>query len=160
MDILWTPFSMPFRHLGDTFLRTPSRHQTDTLNIPSRHISAYLRMFLDTLPMVVIQFRPRGGGVGGWVGGWSPVGKYSHFVVQLARLQDFKQGWNSQVGPSVAIKDKCFQTKNKSVNVFFDTLPGSERVQWTELRLLLKVTSNAQTSLLKIYFIPLLTNHF
>ena len=31
---------------------------------------------------------------------------YSHFVVQLASLQDFQHSWNSQVGPSVAIISK------------------------------------------------------
>ena len=38
--------------------------------------------------------------LGGWVGGWLESGKKScHFVVPFAILQDFKQGWNSQVGP-------------------------------------------------------------
>ena len=46
---------MPFRHLGDSSLRTPSRH-----------ISAHLRMFLDTPPIIVIQFRSS---CVGWVGG-------------------------------------------------------------------------------------------
>ena len=37
------------------------------------------------------------------VGGW-PVPRtfYSHVVVQLASVQDFKPSWNSQIGPSVA----------------------------------------------------------
>ena len=38
--------------------------------------------------------------MGGWV---VPVAKSCHFVVLLAKLQDFKQSRNSQVGPSVAI---------------------------------------------------------
>ena len=41
---------------------------------------------------------------GGWSGGRVVPGTfYSHFVVQLASLQDFQHSWNSQVGPSVAI---------------------------------------------------------
>ena len=32
---------------------------------------------------------------------------YSRVVVQLASLQDFKQSWNSQVGPSVAIEERA-----------------------------------------------------
>ena len=52
-----------------------------------------------------------GGWPGGWVAGWVaglvagwlvPCTFYSHIVVQLASLQDFKPSGNSQVGPSVA----------------------------------------------------------
>ena len=41
--------------------------------------------------------------VGGRCKGLSYLGTfYSHVVVKIASLQDFKQSWNSQVGPSVA----------------------------------------------------------
>ena len=50
--------------------------------------------------------------MGGWVGGRPvPIAESCHFVVELARLQDFKQGLNSQVGPSVAICQKNLNTE-------------------------------------------------
>ena len=68
-----------------------------------------------------------------WVGwlsslyvGWLvPHTFYSHFVVQLARLQDFKLSWNSQVGPSVA--------KNSSVRMWLSKLPIRNKISWAEL---------------------------
>ena len=80
-----TPFFVPSRHP----LYTPIRHPPHPPNS-------------SLLYCIKVGFSTRAGV--GWVGGWLvPIAESCHFVVQLARLQDFKQGWNSQVWPSVAI---------------------------------------------------------
>ena len=89
-------------------LQTPSLYLADSNQTPSRHLLDILPTPLRYPPnssllyCIKVWFSTRAGG--GRVGGWLvPSAESCHFVVQLARLQDFKQGWNSQVWPSVTI---------------------------------------------------------
>ena len=65
--------------------------------------------------------------VGGWV---VPVAESCHFVVQLARLQDFKQCLNSQVGPKCGknAKNAPSDTYRVSFRKYF--LPSGCGVGW------------------------------
>ena len=113
LDLTWYTFQTPSRLLPDTLqatsrhpldtFQTPSRHRPDTLQIPSRHpLDTHKTPSKFQLPS--FHGSKRNYASGGWVGGRVvPRTFYSHVVVQLASLQDFKQSWNSQVGPSVAI---------------------------------------------------------
>ena len=82
VQINFETFFLPSRQPLYT-LQTPIRHLPDILHTPLRHTPNSSLLYC-----IKVGFSTRAG-AGGWL---VPSAESCHFVVQLARLQDFKQG--------------------------------------------------------------------